>query len=99
MTVPNWWINLSLKKRILFGVISCFIATCRRAIAAEPAYALNAPGTVYHCALLVVTVLLGLAVALVAARWLYSWTRCRKATRAAIGAVKEGVARGQKPYC
>lgn len=100
MTISKWWINLSLKKRLLIpGVISCLTATCRSAIAAEPAYAVNAPGTVYHSALLVVLVLLGLAVALITARWLYSWKQCRKATRAAKRAVKEGVGRGQNPYC
>lgn len=78
---------------------SCFAATCRSAIAAEAADAVNAPGTIYHSALLVVLVLLGLAVALAAARWLYCLNQCRKATRAATRAVKERVARGQKPYC
>jgi hypothetical protein len=78
---------------------SCFAATGRTAIAADTAVAVNAPGTIYHSALLVVLVLLGLAVALVTARWLYGWNQCRKATRAATRAVKEHVARGQKPYC
>ena len=100
MTESKWWINPGLKKRLLvLGVISCFTATCRTAIAAKPADALNSPGTTYHSALLVVLVLLGLALALVAARWLYSWNQCRKATRAATKAVKDVVARDQKPYC
>ncbi|MFG0337744.1 hypothetical protein ACF8FF_07400 [Pseudomonas sp. zjy_13] len=55
--------------------------------------------TIFHSALQMVLVLLGLAAALVAARWLYDWNQCRKATRAAARAVKERVARGQKPYC
>ena len=78
MTESKWWINPGLKKRLsVLGVISCFTATCRTAIAAKPADALNSPGTTYHSALLVVLVLLGLALALVAARWLYSWNQCR----------------------
>lgn len=47
----------------------------------------------------VVLVLFGLLVALHAARWLYEWNQCRRATGAATRAVKERVARGQKPYC
>lgn len=75
----------------------CFAATCRTAIAADAADAVNAPGTIYHSALLGVIVLLGSAVALVTVRWLHGWNQSRKATRAATRAVKERVARGQKP--
>ena len=78
---------------------SCFAAACRTAIAADAADAVSAPGTGYHSALLLVTVLLGLAVALVTVRGLYGWNQRRKATRAATRAVKERVDRGQKPYC
>ncbi|MFY1070618.1 hypothetical protein [Pseudomonas juntendi] len=78
---------------------SCFAAACRTAIAADAADAVNAPGTIYHSALLVVTVLLGLAVALVTVRWFYGCNQRRKAKRAATRAVKERIARGQKPYC
>lgn len=54
--------------------------------------------TIFHRALQAVLVLLVLAVALVAARWLYDWNQRRKAKRAATRAVKERIARGQKPY-
>lgn len=80
-------------------MVSCFAAISRTAIAAEPAYAVNAPGTTYHSALTVVLVLFGLAVALATARGLYDWYQCRKATRTATKAVKARVARGHKPYC
>lgn len=59
----------------------------------------DAPGTIFHSALQVVLVLFGLAAALVAARWMYRRNQCRKTTRTATKAVKERVARGQKPYC
>lgn len=54
--------------------------------------------SIFHSALQAVLVLLVLAVAFVAARWLYDWNQRRKATRAATKAVKERVTRGQKPY-
>jgi len=54
--------------------------------------------SIFHSALQAVLVLLVLAVALVAACWLYDWNQRRKATRAATKAVKERVARGQRPY-
>lgn len=38
----------------------------------------DAPGTIFHSALQVVLVLLGLAAALVAVRWMYVWNQCRK---------------------
>ena len=93
--------RLSSKQLYAMAVMaSCLAVTCPTAIAADDAAdAVNAPGTIYHSALLVVTVLLGLAVALVPVRWLYGWNQCRKATRAATRAVKERVDRGQKPYC
>ncbi|MCU9529372.1 hypothetical protein [Pseudomonas mosselii] len=84
-----------------FGVAvmaSCFAANCCSAIAAEAADAVNAPGTIYHGALQLVLVLFGLAAALVAVRWMYYWKQCRKTTCAATRAVKERVARGEKPY-
>ena len=77
----------------------CLAATSCTAIAADASVAMNAPGTSYHSALQVVLVLLCLAVALVAAHWMYDWNQCRKATRAATKAVKERAARGEKPYC
>lgn len=92
-------ICLTGKQLYAAGVMaSCFTATCHTATAAEPAYAMNAPGAIYHSALLMVLVLLGLAVVLVTARWLSSWNQYRKATRSATRAVKKRVARGQKPY-
>ncbi|MFG0337701.1 hypothetical protein ACF8FF_07185 [Pseudomonas sp. zjy_13] len=91
--------RLTSKQLSAMAVMACFAATCRTAIAADAADAVNAPGTIYHSALLVVTVLFGLALALVAVRGLYGWNQRRKATRAATRAVKERVDRGQKPYC
>ncbi|HDS1721764.1 hypothetical protein NPS53_09645 [Pseudomonas putida] len=82
------------------GVMTiCLAATSCTAVAADASVAMFAPGTSYYSALQVVLVLLCLAVALVAARWMYDWNQCRKATRAATKVVKERVARGEKPYC
>lgn len=57
------------------------------------------PDAIFQSALKLVLALGGLAVVLVAARWLYIRHQCRKATRAATRAVKERLARGHKPYC
>lgn len=92
-------LRLTRRKLYAMAVANCFAATCRTATAADPAYAVNAPGTIYHSALLMVLVLLGLTVILATARWWFSWNQCRKATRAATKEVKDRVARGQKPYC
>ncbi|CAD0264261.1 exported hypothetical protein [Pseudomonas veronii] len=79
--------------RVQIGLL--ILAVSSSAIAAGQ----GAPDIIFQSALKVVLVLFGLAAALVAARWLYDWNQCRKATRAATRAVKERVASGQKPYC
>lgn len=55
--------------------------------------------TTFTSALQLILELFGFAAGLVVARWLYDWSQCRKATRAATTAVKERVGSGQKPYC
>lgn len=79
--------------RLLIGLV--ILATSSSALAAGQ----GELETIFHSVLQMVLALFGLAAGLFAARWLYDWNQHRKATRAATTAIKERVARGQKPYC
>ncbi|MNJ68212.1 hypothetical protein D3C77_644410 [compost metagenome] len=79
--------------RVLIGVL--ILAGSPSALAAGQ----GIPDAIAQGLLMLMLALSGLAVVIVAARWLYNWNLGRKATYAATRAVKKRVARGQKPYC